>query len=163
MTDPYIPPSAVVRDDWQERPSEPASIWRWLAVIPAAFMGFFAAVALGLVIWRSLDAFCPAAENFEGFCSAPWYDEAITLALCVCAGVAAFLVVTLSAWTAPAHRRTVSWLAYAIGAAITISFGLGSSLQSIGPPACALVAGLAGVWLVKRLARPAYSQQAVSR
>jgi cytochrome c biogenesis protein CcdA len=149
VIDPYIPPSAKLREDPPK-----AHVWRWIAVFPAAVFGFSIAFALGLALSKAFDAFCSAAgQDFEGFCDAPWYSDAVGIALCVCAGAAAFLVVTLSAWTAPTHRRLVSWLAYSAGATLTLIYVYITTSRSLAPPACALVAGLMGVWVVRRFMR----------
>ena len=96
-----------------------------------------------------LDALCPPDQIESGMCIAPWYDSAFDAAVCFCAALAAFLIVTLASITAPSHKRVVASVVYVIGAATAIAMFLDMpSIGHLNAAICALIAGLLGAGLV---------------
>jgi hypothetical protein len=129
---------------------------RWAAVIPAAFFGFYAALAFGFGILHVLDGLCPPDQIESGFCIAPWYEPALQSAVCFCSGLAAFLVVLLPTLAAPNHKRLVAGLSYVSGAGTAIAMAAGHRVYSItdlAPVACAILTGLVAAGLIWRFTR----------
>ena len=127
------------------------TLLRWLAVVPAACLGWIASLAFGLIELRVLDSLCPPDQWVSGMCVADWYDEGFWVASLLGAAVAAFLVVTLASFVAPSHRRIVALSAYFTGAGFAIYFGI--ALAEYSAMAAALVTGLLAVALVAKASR----------
>jgi hypothetical protein len=122
---------------------------RWLAVVPAAYAGFVGAAAFGLLELHVIDSFCPPDQWVSGFCEAPWYEKAFSVAECLGAAVAAFLVVSFASVVAPAHRKLVAILAFVAGAGFAVYFGV--SADKYIALVIALLAGALAVTMVFRV------------
>ena len=113
---------------------------RWLLVIPAAIVGFYLALAIGVLLLSLSETVCSADAMQSGHCYAPWFgwaEEAIVIGT---SGLTAWLVVLLPSLTCPHYKRTTATLAYGIGAAMTIMIGITGPLWI--PAGAALLAGL---------------------
>ena len=126
--------------------------WRWLLVLPAAACGPALMVAAYLLLDAALTRLCPRELLVSGACTAGWYPAADLAATCTSVALGALATVVPGAIAAPARRTHVAIALMAAGtawAAFTL-FAIGPA--ALAPFACALVAGAAGVWLVRRRA-----------
>ncbi len=125
---------------------------RWLAVIPAAIAGWYAAVILGLLALEALAAFCPEEETISDLCVAPWYRAAEKITFPAAAGLAGTLVVLGAALAAPRWKGRVAWIAFLIGAMAATAFAvaLGAWIE-LGTE---LAGGALALAVVSRIRRP---------
>jgi hypothetical protein len=125
---------------------------RWLAVIPTAFVAWYAVFLLGMGIILTIGTLCPAEEMVSGSCVAWWAYYAEHGAFIFCAGLAAFLVVVGTAVVAPTHRKHVAVVSFILGAAIAVYMTQPwSGTISVFPEfLTAILAGLLGVGVVVR-------------
>lgn len=121
---------------------------RWILLVPLTVAGWYLVLLLGMVLLTLADGFCPPEEMVSGYCTAPWYAYVDAGVFYFCSGLAAILWVLLAALIAPAWRRGVGWVAFAIGAlvasAMTLHLGAWDDL------AISLAAGFATAWWIQR-------------
>ena len=123
---------------------------RWLSVAPAAILGWYAALMLGLVAHSGAQRLCPTEEMISGLCVARWYPYAERAIMLLAVALSAFLVVVCASLAAPSHRVRVAWAAYAAGVIAAADF-----LMETGAAAeftAAMVAGWLSVLCVSRFA-----------
>jgi hypothetical protein len=119
----------------------PVLCWlRWLLVIPAVLVGWYLALASGLLLHSLVESFCPAEAMVSGRCYAPWFTWSEEALFVLTAGLAAWLVVLLPTLSCPTHKRTVATVAYLCGAVTAIVFAVTGPLWI--PAIAALLAGL---------------------
>jgi len=131
---------------------------RWILIVPAAVVAWYAAFLLGLVILAGIDALCPAKQAVSGLCVAPWYSAASTAVICVGAGLAAVLIMLTCTWLAPSNKQQVAILTFVVGAVVASLMGL--SAGAFAPMVASIGAGALVLWgLTRRLAAagPAHS------
>ena len=93
---------------------------RWLAVLPAAVVGWFVALVIGLIVHSGIESLCPRDQMDSGMCVAPWFPYASDAVSAFGAGLAAVLVITLAVLAAPAHRIVVMRTAFVAGLLVAI-------------------------------------------
>jgi hypothetical protein len=54
---------------------------RWLLVLPAAWVAWYAAVLIGFGLYTVAEALCPPDQVISGMCVAPWFG---TIRLTTC-------------------------------------------------------------------------------
>lgn len=124
-------------------------IWiRWLAVVPVAFVAWYAVFLFGMALIIGIGSLCPSEDIISGSCVAWWASYAERAAFIFCSGLAAFLVVVSSALVAPSHRRIVAWVSFGLGFIVAAFMSL--PLSAFGELFAATVAGLVGVSFVTR-------------
>lgn len=95
------------------------TIARWILAIPAAFLGWFLALFLGLLAHGFLTSLCPTDMMVSGACIASWHMKISSFLVPAFSGVAAILVIIFPTVVAPSYRLQVSVLAYVSGAIAT--------------------------------------------
>lgn len=98
------------------------TLLRWIAVVPAALLGWYMAFLAGLALLSAATNLCPAESMVSGACVAPWFRYAEALIFCVSVALAAFLVVVLPVLVAPRWRSTVAWVAFVAGLMVAVYF-----------------------------------------
>jgi hypothetical protein len=121
---------------------------RWLALVPAAAVGWYASLIAGLLADGVLASFCPPDMIVSGLCSASWYAPAEDALICVFAGIAAALIVTLTTIVAPSRKVTVAFVVLVLGSLFAVV--MGSQVQAFGPMICAIFAGTLAAFLLRR-------------
>ncbi len=91
------------------------NVVRWVLVVPAALVGWYAGLIVALLIYKTNVALCPARYLVSGMCTAPWSSAMEELAVIVGGAVVGALVVLLPALMAPYHRKKIALIAYALG------------------------------------------------
>lgn len=120
-------------------------IARWFLVLPAGAAGFYAGVALAILLVALLQWLCPIEDQVSGLCFASWYRPAESAAIVLGAALGAVCTVSLPALAAPSHKRQISALFYAAGTAYAVWFlsKVGSSF--LLPFVAAVVSGALAV------------------
>ena len=104
---------------------------RWIAVVPAALMGWSCGGLFFDGMRRLVVYLCPDKNPISGTCTASWlagFESALILASSC---VAAFLFVALPTLIAPAERRRVAWCAFIVAVIAAVLFsphGVGLAL-----------------------------------
>lgn len=113
---------------------------RWILILPAAVASWYAALFLGLAMYRGLESFCPEDQMVSGHCFAPWFSAATDVLFAFGAALAAVLVMVSCTWVAPTHKRPVAIATFAVGAMVAMFLGRGSS-QGMASMVAAILAG----------------------
>jgi hypothetical protein len=121
---------------------------RWLALVPAAAVGWYGSLIAGIGARSVLMSFCPSDEIISGLCSASWYAPAEDALMCVFAGIAAALIVTLPTLVAPSRKVTVAFIVLLLGSLVAVV--MGSQIRAFGPMICAVLAGTLAAMLLRR-------------
>ena len=114
---------------------------RWALVAPAAVAAFCLVVVVSVMANDYFEtALCPPEDMVSGFC----YNDRVRLFLdfltFVFSGVIAFAVLATAIAVAPAHKRIVAWLTFALGATAALVMGVGARAN---PEAiCSVLVGL---------------------
>ncbi len=123
-------------------------ILRWLLIVPAVFIGWYAGLLSGITVYKINEWLCPAEYIVSGMCYAPWSSYIHEFAVIFGAMVAASLIVALPAVIAPSHRRIVASVAYTLGLMYAVYFIVGGGSEMWIPAAAAISAGGAMLWLI---------------
>ena len=122
---------------------------RWVAVIPAALLGWYLALVIGLSLRSLATSLCPPQDMISDACAADWFPPVEDGIFIVTAALAALLVMRLGTATCPNHKRGVALVVFVIGAAGAMMIGYALSIWL--PPLAALVSGLLTLrWLNRR-------------
>ena len=121
---------------------------RWLALVPAAAVGWYASLIAGLLARGVLMSFCPPDKMVSGLCGASWYAPAEDLLICFFAGIAAALIVALTTFVAPSRKVTVAFVVLLLGSLFAVV--MGSQVQAYGPMISAVFAGTLAALLLRR-------------
>jgi hypothetical protein len=124
---------------------------RWFLVVPAAVAGWLLALLVGLLLHGLADRLCPAQMMVSGGCIAPWHAPVVEAIVCVCAGLAAVLVILLPVLVAPGRRPVVAWVAF-VGGMVFALYGLMQTAAWLAF-ACAAASGTATLAVVIRKER----------
>lgn len=136
------------------------AVLRWIRVPLGALGGWYAALLVGLFLHKFVSGFCPSDMIVSGACTAPWFLVAERIVIAFGAGLAAVLVITLSALSAPSHRVLVARLAFGLGAiaALVMAVTGGAWVECIA----ALVCGAVTLVLLQRTLAPASAESAAA-
>lgn len=126
---------------------------RWLAMPPAALLAWWGSLLIGFELLEVAIRFCPPEDLVSGTCVAPWYRDLEDAIIAGCAGLAAALIVGVSALLAPSQRLLVATVVLAAGVLVALHMAVGA--QAWGSLAAALVAGLLAWGVVFQWARKA--------
>ena len=139
-----------------------AQLVRWILILPAAVVAWYAAPAIGILLQTGVDALCPSDQVVSGLCGATWYSTVSAALICFGAGLAALFVLVACTLLAPSHKREVAIGAFVIGAVVAGIMGF--SAQVFGAFATSVVAGaLALVVILRRLAPLALPNTSLER
>jgi hypothetical protein len=135
------------------------NVIRWLLVIPSAIAAWYFALFVGYLVFAVVVAPCSDSDQPQpGFCEAPWFPLVERMVIPSGAALAAFLVVTVPALVAPAHRVGVAWIAFGVGAIVAGVMGYGAG--AVVEVAAAIAAGALATVLVSRFARGSRNETA---
>lgn len=124
------------------------NVLRWIAIAPAILLAWVAAFAIGIGLLDVAHRFCPPEAVVSGACTASWYAPTELAIMAFSTALAAFFIVGLSAWLAPAHRSTVAKLVTGGGIAYAVYFAAQTGLWiCLGTAAGTAVATC---WLIVR-------------
>lgn len=129
---------------------------RWALTFPAAIVGWYGGVAIGLLIHQLGEWSCPAVYVVSDACAAPWSGIVMEIAVALGSAVAACLIVLLPAVTAPARRSATGLAAFLIGVMLAIHFVIAT--RAWVPFACAVAAGSIMMWVVIRRFGPVFDR-----
>ena len=117
-------------------------IIRWLLVLPAAGIAWFAALFVGVGLYEGVKSLCPADQMISGECFAPWFDSAFYAIVAFGAALAAILIMIGCTWVAPAYKRQVAIATFVVGTIVAATMGIpaGDSIILI-PMGTAIVTG----------------------
>ena len=134
-----------------------AATLRWIAIVPAVLLAWAAAFVIGIGLLEVADRFCPPDAMISGACTASWYAPTEQAIMAVSTALAAFFIVGVSAWLAPAHRLRVALVIYAGGVACAIYFALETGLWP-----CLVSAAAAGALTCRAVAQRAQNTNALN-
>lgn len=128
------------------------TITRWILVIPSAFLGWYAALLIGMVLYVASNHFCPPENMYSGLCMAEWSSLVLDGILIVSAGLSAVLTLLFPVLMAPDNRILVAKFIF-VG-------GFGCALYTVyyvrewGPFISAVISGVIFlIFLLKYLER----------
>lgn len=81
---------------------------RWLLVLPLVLGSVYAAVLLGLLLFRYSDRLCRSLGFSDAYCTVTWYPAAELVITSLCASVALLFAVRLPAFVAPSSKRAAA-------------------------------------------------------
>ena len=87
-------------------------IVRWLLVIPFAFIGWYVALFIGIILYSIADSFCPPELMLSDSCQASWHEPLIEGLIIFGSSLSAVLVILFSAIVAPSKRVLVAKTIY---------------------------------------------------
>ncbi len=99
---------------------------RWVLAIPAAVVGWYTAVLIGIVIYSIGDALCPPELMESGWCNASWHPIFFKSTFTFCASISAAFAVMAGSYMAPTHRALVAKLIFLFGSAFATFFAISS-------------------------------------
>ncbi len=129
-------------------------VLRWLLIIPAAFVAWYAAFFTGIALLTGLNRLCPAGRMVSQSCIAPWSGIIFNAAMCFGAGLAALLIMFASALLAPTHKRQVAVVTLLVGSAVAVAMAVSLGDEAYYALISAVAAGLFGLWVVMRRTLP---------
>jgi hypothetical protein len=132
----------------------PINVIRWLLVVPSAIVAWYFALLVGMLVFGVVVAPCQDSDAPRPqFCDAAWFPLELVErgVLFFGVGLAAALVVVVSALVAPSRRTAVAYTALAVG---TVVAGvMGYLAEALAEAAVAVVCGLVAALAVSRFER----------
>jgi hypothetical protein len=132
----------------------PIEVIRWLLVVPSAIVAWYFALLVGMFVFGVAVAPCWDSDAPRPqFCDAAWFPlELVERGVFFFGvGLAAALVVVVSALVAPSRRTAVAYTALAVG---TIAAGvMGYLAEALAEAAVAVVCGFVAALAVSRFER----------
>ena len=101
-------------------------IIRWLLVIPSAFIGWYLAFFIGVLLYSVVDSFCPRQE-FDSPCMASWCFPVIDAVIIFGVSLSAIFTILFAVLIAPKKRDFVAKIIYLGGASTAIYFAASTS------------------------------------
>jgi hypothetical protein len=126
---------------------------RWILILPAAIAAWFAALFMGITMYRGVELLCPSDQMSSGHCFAPWFETVTDALIALGAALAAVLIMVSCTWLAPAHKREVAITTFVVGTSVAILMGNDSS-KGFAPMVAAIVAGAIVLAILLRLIAP---------
>ena len=96
------------------------NIIRWFLVIPSAFIGWYCAVFIGLLLYSVAESLCPPELIVSGMCTASWSAPVKNGIIIFGASISAILVLLFSVFIAPGKRKLVAKVIYFGGVAFAL-------------------------------------------
>ena len=96
------------------------TIARWILVIPSAFVGWYLALFIGLVLYSVTDSICPPELIDSGMCMATWSRPVKDGIIIFSASLSAILVLLFAVFIAPCKRAHVAKIIYLGGFAFAL-------------------------------------------
>jgi hypothetical protein len=132
------------------------NVIRWVSVVPSAVIAWYVAYLVGAVLFAVVVAPCWSSDEPQPrFCDAAWFplDFVERGVFFFGVGLAASLVVAVSACVAPSHRTAVAHTALGVG---TIVAGvMGYLAEALAEAAVAVVCGCIAAAVVSHFDRKA--------
>ena len=98
-------------------------ILRWLLVIPAVVVAFYAVFLFGLLAVPFVDeALCPAGQMSSGGCTNASVRRVMEGTMFVLAALSAVAVLLVGTAIAPERKKLTAWVLFAAGTAIALAF-----------------------------------------
>jgi hypothetical protein len=94
------------------------SLLRFALIVPAAIIGWYMGLMLGIAIYELGEITCPPEYVVSGACSAPWIPVIKNLAMAIGSGMAATLIVLFAYALAPIHKKNTALIALIVGAIV---------------------------------------------
>ena len=113
---------------------------RWVAVIPAALLGWYLALVIGLSLRSLATSLCPPEDLVSDACAASWFAPVEDGIFIATAALAALLVLLFSTVICPSHKRGVAVVVFVVGTASAVLLGYALSIWL--PPLAAVISGL---------------------
>jgi hypothetical protein len=99
-----------------------SQVVRWALIVPAAFVAWYLAFFIGIVLHLGAEAIAPPNQMMFGY-FVPWLDIARYSAVVIGAALAAALVMVACTFLAPTHRREVAVASFVIGSLVAVFMG----------------------------------------
>jgi hypothetical protein len=128
------------------------TIVRWCLVAPVAVAAWatIAVVAMWTLDWLE-PALCPSGDWNSGFCNNAWVMRAMDVVEHAFIGLSAVVVIVSAVVAAPAHKRSVAWLAFAVGAFAAMALLAMLDFGVVSHAIAALACGAATTWAIRRI------------
>ena len=97
-------------------------IFRWIMVIPSAYVGWYSVLIIGIGFYQLGISFCPENEMDSGICVANWWMIYEKIIFVLFAGLSAMSAVTIPTYVAPSYKYQVAIIAFLIGVILAIWF-----------------------------------------
>ena len=120
---------------------------RWLLVVPAAWVAWYAAVLIGFGLHSLAEALCPPDQVISGMCVAPWFGAVDRAIFCTGAGLAAAFIIVSCTVVAPSHCRVVTFVTLGTGSVVALVLALAT--DALPEFVAAVVAGLLATWWLR--------------
>jgi hypothetical protein len=125
---------------------------RWILVVPAAVVAWYAVFALGLFSHSYVEGnMCPPEDLVSGFCDNDTVQGWLRVIMHLFVGISAFAVVMTTAAVAPDHKERVAWATLAAGIVVAACFAVSAAAWSLF--AVAAVGGAAAALSIVRFVR----------
>ena len=114
-------------------------IFRWIMVVPAAIIGWWIAIIIGLLLTNIPGYFCPPQLMISDICMTSWYGPVMSGIMILAAALSAVSTLLFAVLTAPAKRALVAKVIFLAGViyATYFAFSLSAWVEYTG----AIVAG----------------------
>lgn len=99
---------------------------RWILLIPAVMISFYACVLIAVAIYMAADALCPEHLIESGFCTAPYLNITKEALLLIAPALAAALMVLTAYCCAPSHKLQTAITTFVIGSCAALYYALDS-------------------------------------
>ena len=126
---------------------------RWVLIVPAAVLGFYAAILLGMLSYFMAESFCPEEAMVSGMCTAPYMRVFEKVAFVAFPTLASLIIIWSVYFLAPRYKVYVSSAAYLVGASIAMYFGWATK-QWLTLGAVLVFAGFS-LWIQSRITEAA--------
>jgi hypothetical protein len=121
-------------------------VFRWIMVIPAAVIGWWLAIIIGLLLTNIPGYFCPPELVTSGHCMASWYGPVMSGIMILGAALSAVLTLWFAVLTAPRKRDLVAKVVFAAGSIYATYFAF--SISAWAEYTGAIVFGLFTLFLL---------------
>ena len=107
---------------------------RWIMVIPAAVIGWWLAISVGLVLTNIPGYFCPPGLLASGHCMTPWYGPVMSGIMTLTAALSAVMTLLFAVLVAPRKRDLVAKVIFVAGSiyATYFAFSISAWLEYVG-------------------------------
>lgn len=89
---------------------------RWILVVPAGIVAWYAVFVLGLLAYALVDShLCPPEDFISGHCTNASTRRVLDVAMHVFVATSALAVIVSTVLVAPSYKKSVAWLSLLVG------------------------------------------------
>jgi hypothetical protein len=115
-------------------------VFRWIMVIPAAVIGWWLAIIIGLLLTNVPGYFCPPELMISELCMASWYGPVMSEIMIFAASLSAVMTLLFAVLIAPGKRDLVAKVVFVAGSIYATYFAF--SISAWAEYAGAIIFGL---------------------